>query len=155
MAKFIPPTIDEVKAYIKEKNLNVDAVIFWNYYTEQDWKDSRNKPVLNWKGKMWAVWHSKHPKTIQQETIKREQELAKEKRERDLGGKNINDLFRELARPVLKEVPESTARTANQLQQQVRANPLKAEPKQSDPLRGERLKAQLAIIQGRNNAENQ
>ncbi len=116
----IKPTLEEVKAYIKEKQLNVDAVIFYNYYDVQDWKDSQGKPVRNWKGKMWAVWHSKHPKTIQAETIKREQELAKEKRQREIGDRNFDELFREQVKKVLKPAIEPTRKPANQQIQELR-----------------------------------
>lgn len=53
---FAPPTLEEVKAYVKEKGYNVDADYFWKYYTEGGWKDSKGNAVKNWKQKLitWA-----------------------------------------------------------------------------------------------------
>jgi hypothetical protein len=54
---FIPPTLDEIKNYIKEKKYNVDADKFFEYFTEGDWTDSGGKQVKNWKQKI-ITWHS-------------------------------------------------------------------------------------------------
>lgn len=50
--RFIPPTLEEVQAYCKERNNNVDAKAFYDYYTEGNWKDAKGKPVRNWKQKV-------------------------------------------------------------------------------------------------------
>jgi predicted phage replisome organizer len=59
--KFTPPTLDQVKAYAKEANLNIDCEKFYTYFTTpndagQTWIDSKGNPVRNWKQKMitWA-----------------------------------------------------------------------------------------------------
>ncbi len=54
--RFKPPTLEEVKAYISEKNLNVDAQRFFDYFEAGDWHDSKGNPVRNWKQKIitWA-----------------------------------------------------------------------------------------------------
>lgn len=52
----IPPTLDEINSYIREKNLNVDGKRFFDYYSEGGWKDRDGKPIKNWKQKMLAVW---------------------------------------------------------------------------------------------------
>jgi hypothetical protein len=49
--KFIPPTLEEVRAYILEKRLNVDAQKFFDYYDAGDWHDAKGKAVKNWKQK--------------------------------------------------------------------------------------------------------
>ena len=49
--KFVPPTLDEVRTYIQENNLNVDADFFYKYYGTNDWYDSNGKPVKSWKHK--------------------------------------------------------------------------------------------------------
>lgn len=49
---FIPPTIKEVKTYIQEKRLSVEAKRFLDYYTESDWKDNKGKHIKNWKLKL-------------------------------------------------------------------------------------------------------
>lgn len=54
---FVPPTMEEVKAFFKEKKLNEDyAKIAYEHYETNDWNDTSNKPVLNWKQKMLTNW---------------------------------------------------------------------------------------------------
>ena len=59
--KFTPPTLEQVKEYAKEANLNVDCDKFYTYFTTPDdsgrtWIDSKGNPVKNWKQKLitWA-----------------------------------------------------------------------------------------------------
>ena len=54
--QFTPPTLEEVQAYCRERNNNVDAKRFLDYYEAAGWKDQSGKPVKNWKQKMIAVW---------------------------------------------------------------------------------------------------
>ena len=58
------PTLEEVQAYIKEKGLNVDGKVFYEYFTTpnekgETWKDSRGNPVRNWKQKL-ITWSNKN-----------------------------------------------------------------------------------------------
>lgn len=50
--EFVPPTLEEVQAYCKERNSSVDPKQFHEYFTVGDWKDSEGKPVKNWKQKL-------------------------------------------------------------------------------------------------------
>lgn len=50
--KFVPPTLEEVEAYCKERNNNVDPKYFYDYFTTGHWKDSKGNPVRNWKQKI-------------------------------------------------------------------------------------------------------
>lgn len=59
---FMPPKIEEVAAYIREKNLCVDAEQFFTYFEAGDWIDSTGKPVRNWKQKL-ITWDDKGRKT--------------------------------------------------------------------------------------------
>ena len=43
------PTIEEVRAYVKDNNLLIDADYFYKYYTTSGWRDVEGKPVKNWK----------------------------------------------------------------------------------------------------------
>jgi uncharacterized protein YdaU (DUF1376 family) len=55
--KCIKPTISEVEDYFLEKGSTVEkAKQAFDYYDVADWKDSKGKPVKNWKQKMLAVW---------------------------------------------------------------------------------------------------
>ena len=61
--KFIPPSIDDVKKYVEEKKLKVNAQQFYDYFTEGKWVDSNGKAVKNWKQKI-LTWngYSEKPK---------------------------------------------------------------------------------------------
>ena len=60
---FIPPSLDDVKRYITEKNLSVDAKAFYDYFDVGGWVDSKGNKVKNWKQKLitWSS-HSKPKK---------------------------------------------------------------------------------------------
>jgi len=47
--RFTPPTLEEVKAYCLERNNNVDAEKFVDYYTANGWVQGKGKPVKDWK----------------------------------------------------------------------------------------------------------
>jgi hypothetical protein len=56
---FIPPTLQMVKDYFKEKGYTESAAIkFFNSYEagEPTWHDSNGKPVKAWKQKAVNVW---------------------------------------------------------------------------------------------------
>ena len=46
--RFVPPTLEEVKDYCFERNNNVDAERFIDYYTSNGWKVGKN-PMKDWK----------------------------------------------------------------------------------------------------------
>lgn len=50
--KELRPTLEEIEDYISDKNLNVDAQKFYEYFDAGDWLDSKGKPVRNWKQKL-------------------------------------------------------------------------------------------------------
>jgi hypothetical protein len=51
------PSISEVEDYFLEKGSTIEAAKkAFEYYDVADWKDSKGKPVKNWKQKMLAVW---------------------------------------------------------------------------------------------------
>jgi hypothetical protein len=54
--KFIPPTLEEVKAYCSEKHYVIDPCYFFEYFQENDWKDSKGAKVKSWKQKM-LTWN--------------------------------------------------------------------------------------------------
>ncbi len=55
---FVPPTLDEVKAYAKEKNLDgwVDATEFFDYYSSQGWRKANGVQITSWRQALsgWA-----------------------------------------------------------------------------------------------------
>lgn len=54
--EFVPPTLEEIKNYVSEKKLNVDAVQFYDYFTEGNWIDSNGNRVKSWKQKI-LTWN--------------------------------------------------------------------------------------------------
>ena len=57
-ARFTPPSLEEVRAYCRERGNIVDADKFWTYYDAGGWKDAKGNPVRNWKQKV-ITWERK------------------------------------------------------------------------------------------------
>ena len=57
------PTIEEVRKYVAENHLNVDADYFYKYYETAEWKDNKGKPVRNWKLKA-LNWSRREERTV-------------------------------------------------------------------------------------------
>lgn len=55
--RFVPPTLEEIKAYCAERKNNVDPQKFYDYFTASDWVDSKGKKVRSWKQKV-ITWES-------------------------------------------------------------------------------------------------
>ena len=51
---FEPPTVEEVRAYCQEHNLNVDADLFVRFYSSKGWKIGKNM-MQDWKASV-QVW---------------------------------------------------------------------------------------------------
>ena len=58
-ANFIPPTLEEVKAYFTERNTTINAEAFWAHYEANGWVQSRGKPIRNWKACLTTWEHRK------------------------------------------------------------------------------------------------
>lgn len=56
---YIRPSLDEVKAYCKERNNGVDADRWFNYYSANGWKVGKN-PMKDWKAAV-RTWEQKKP----------------------------------------------------------------------------------------------
>lgn len=46
------PTLKEVEEFVKERNSDVNPKKFFDYYNELDWKDTKGRPIANWKAKL-------------------------------------------------------------------------------------------------------
>lgn len=66
-AAFIPPTLEQVTAYCKERKNNVDPKKFFDYYTAGKWKDGKGEPVKNWKQKI-ITWEKHDTSAPQKKT---------------------------------------------------------------------------------------
>ncbi len=75
---FVPPTLEEIEAYCKERNNGVDAKHFFDYYSAGDWVDAKGNKVKNWKQKL-ITWEksSKTAKKQDKQPSKQEEELLK------------------------------------------------------------------------------
>ncbi len=53
---FVPPTLEEVKEYVAEKGLKMDAEHFYDHYTSNGWKVSGRTMMKDWKAaaRSWA-----------------------------------------------------------------------------------------------------
>jgi hypothetical protein len=54
--EFVPPTLEEVQAYVTEKGYNIDVSYFYEYYQTTDWHDKKGNKVKNWK-LTCLTWH--------------------------------------------------------------------------------------------------
>jgi len=52
--KFVPPKLDEVRSYIREKGYSIDADRWWNFYESKGWMIGKNK-MRNWHAAV-ATW---------------------------------------------------------------------------------------------------
>ena len=55
--QFVPPTLEEVKAYCAERGNKVDAQFFFDFFDASGWIDSKGNPVRSWKQKI-LTWES-------------------------------------------------------------------------------------------------
>ena len=71
--RILPTSLQEVQDYVKAKNLNVNPALFYNYFTEGNWIDSKGNPVKNWKQKILTWNNNQLPvkKTYQDELNER------------------------------------------------------------------------------------
>ena len=61
-SQFIPPTLEEIKAYCRERNNSVDPQVFFDYFDTSGWIDGNGNPVRNWKQKM-ITWEGRQHST--------------------------------------------------------------------------------------------
>ncbi len=60
-ARFKKPTIDDIKKYCLERNNNIDAETFFDFYESKDWLVGKNK-MKNWKACI-RTWEKRKSKT--------------------------------------------------------------------------------------------
>lgn len=94
--KQLYPTLEEVEAYCRERNNNVDAKAFYDYYSIGGWKDSKGNAVKNWKQKV-ITWEKDGRKDsrVPDFTINKQEEPPKRPKEYD-----------DLVDSILKEIEE-------------------------------------------------
>lgn len=70
--RFVPPTLEEVKAYCKERHNNVDPVEFMAHYTASNWYRGKTK-ISNWRACVITWEKNARAKQQQQQQIKKGQ----------------------------------------------------------------------------------
>ncbi len=63
--RFKKPSIDQIEGYCKDRNNNIDAEAFIDFYESKDWKIGKNK-MKDWKAavRTWERRETKKPKTM-------------------------------------------------------------------------------------------
>ena len=63
--RFKNPSIDQIKSYCKDRNNNIDAEAFIDFYESKDWKIGKNK-MKDWKAavRTWERRETKKPKSM-------------------------------------------------------------------------------------------
>jgi len=69
VSEFVPPTLEDIEAYCKERNSPVDPKTFYDYFSVGHWKDSKGDPVRNWKQKL-ITWEKRHEGGSYNRTVK-------------------------------------------------------------------------------------
>lgn len=57
-ARFVAPTLEEVKAYCHERGNKVDPQRFVDFYTANGWTQGKGKPIKDWKAAVRTWEHS-------------------------------------------------------------------------------------------------
>lgn len=90
--RFVPPTVDEVSEYCKERNNGIDPAHFVDYYTARGWVLSNGKKVSDWRACI-RTWESRDKATGKQMKVLPAQDFP----QRDYSGVN-GELMEDLAR---------------------------------------------------------
>lgn len=75
--RFIKPTLEEVKEYCLERNNNVDAEQFIDYYETNGWVQGKGKPIKNWKACI-RTWERNRINEHKETRYEREKRLLEE-----------------------------------------------------------------------------
>lgn len=67
--RFKKPSLEDIKEYCLQRNNNVDAQKFFDYYEANNWSDSKGNKVKSWKQKV-ITWETHAPKhTIKEDSV--------------------------------------------------------------------------------------
>lgn len=104
----VPPTLEEVREYIKQKRYNIDPDHFWNYQEARGWMMGQSK-IKNWHCAI-ATWIKKQKKD---NPVLVQQEKSMEIGKKQSGFCIYNNLFDILengsSRTELKDTPETVS----------------------------------------------
>lgn len=77
--RFVPPTIDEVKAYCEERRNSVDPQKFLDYYEMTGWKTKGGAAIKDWQACV-RTWERNTQGTTQQRSQQQTHQLTDEER---------------------------------------------------------------------------
>lgn len=60
--RFVAPSVDEVRAYCKERGNRVDPQRFVDFYTANGWTQGRGKPIKDWRAAV-RTWEARDKQT--------------------------------------------------------------------------------------------
>ena len=81
--KFIPPTIQEVSDYCRERNNGIDAERFWHYYNSKGWKIGK-EPMKKWQSAV-ITWEKQDAKSTVNSTDNHIQQAIERMKARNNG----------------------------------------------------------------------
>ena len=89
-SNFIPPTVEEVEAYCRERNNDIDAEAFVAFYESKGWMIGKNK-MKNWK--MAVVTWEKHQPEYGSKRISKEDREINERQNANYGSHWTDHFF--------------------------------------------------------------
>ena len=89
--KFVKPTLEELQNYINEKNLNVNAEHFIDYYEANGWKVGKN-PMKDWKATI-RNWHRRNEE-FKKPTLPKKEESVPDWFDKEIEAKTPNETSR-------------------------------------------------------------
>ena len=81
--KFIPPSVEEVREFCKERNNGIDAERFWHYYNSKGWKIGKES-MKKWQSAV-ITWEKQDAKSKVTATDDHIQAAIQRMRERNNG----------------------------------------------------------------------
>ena len=93
LKRFTPPTVEEVRAYCKERGNAVDPQRFVDFYTAKGWRVG-NQPMKDWKAAV-RTWEQRQ---IKPEQVQTKKVIAQQYSQRDYSGEeeSVDDMMRRL-----------------------------------------------------------
>ena len=83
--RFIPPSLEEVSAYCRERANGIDAQRFLDFYSANGWVQGRGKPIRDWKAAV-RTWERSAQKNVASDEPDMSWRTARPSWEVDAGG---------------------------------------------------------------------
>lgn len=106
MARFIKPTVDDVRAYCQERNNTIDPENFVDYYESNGWRVGKN-PMKDWKACV-RTWERRESYSTKPNTSKAET-LYQPKPNEDVTYQRAFESWKKYLGVALKQTPEQVA----------------------------------------------